>query len=35
MMRVVDRNPTRGFDLTYDRKVEEGTTANHKGVRRL
>jgi putative transposase len=35
MMRVVDRNPTWPFDLTYDRKVEEGTTANHKRVRRL
>ncbi len=35
MMRVVDRNPTWGFDLTYDRMVEEGTTAKHKRVRRL
>lgn len=35
VMRVVDRNSTWGFDLTYDRMVEEATTANHKRVRRL
>lgn len=35
MMRVVDKNPTWCFDLTYDRMVEEGTRANHKRVRRL
>ena len=34
-MRVVDKNPTWCFDLTYDRMVEEGTRANHKRVRRL
>lgn len=34
-MRVLDKNPTWGFDLTYDRMVEEGTKANHKRVRRL
>jgi putative transposase len=35
MMRVLDKNHTWGFDLTFDRMVEEGTTANHKRVRRL
>lgn len=35
MMRVLDKNPTSGFDLNYDRMVEEGTRANHKRVRRL